>query len=104
MAEPIKIPQANHCLKPAPGDEDRVSDLWTWHKVTAGGGDQFMSTWRLTPDEMLEVLRTGLVHLFVLGGHPPVRVTGTSPFPAVQAIELPSIGVPTAIGKVIDAE
>jgi hypothetical protein len=82
MAEFIDFPQANHTWDPPPGASEKIHSLRTWTIQRADGAIQSMSVWRLGPDEMLEVIRTGCVYLFILGQHNPCFVTGTSPFPA----------------------
>lgn len=81
MAEAIEFPQKNFTWDPAPGTEDRVRPLHVHRSEVPERGTQSISCWRLSPEEMLEVLRTGCVWLFVLGQHTPVCVIGVSPFP-----------------------
>ncbi|MBS3648756.1 hypothetical protein KEU06_08955 [Pseudaminobacter sp. 19-2017] len=48
-------------------------------------GSQVISAWQLSPEEIEEVLRTGIVWCFVMSSNqPPVYLTGTNPFPKTQ--------------------
>lgn len=76
MAEPTPFLEQNMVLKPAAGDEDHVSDLPA-HYDDSG---IFISSWKLSPEEIAEITRTGVVWLHVWGRHPPIAVTGFSPF------------------------
>lgn len=80
MAEFIDFPQANFTWEAPPGATN-VKPLRVWRTQRADGSVQSMSMWKLGPEEMLEVLRTGCVYLYVLGQHNPCFVTGVSPFP-----------------------
>ena len=77
MGTPTNFPEANFTWKGWPADADRpeVVDLPTYR---ADG--QSVSCWRLGWRERLRVLVTGRVWLHVLGGHPPVLVSGDHPF------------------------
>lgn len=82
MAVPADFPEANFTLKPAPGTEDTVTALVVHHTpATEVTPPVLTSCWKLTPDELAEVTKTGVVWLHVLGETSyPVAVTGTNPF------------------------
>jgi hypothetical protein len=82
--------EANDVLKAAPGTEDHVNDLPifrpTFAQVQAGQLPCVVSCATLSPEELAEVNRTGVVYLQVLGHtHPPVALYGISPFVSVTA-------------------
>ncbi len=75
MAEGTDFPESNSALLAPPGSEN-VYDLPV-HRSEAG----VISCWRLTPEEIAEVARTGVVWLHVVGTtHPPLLVRGDRPF------------------------
>jgi hypothetical protein len=93
MATPTEFPEQNTIIKAAPGTEAWVSDLPIYRQglsFTPDGQrlDQcVVSCWQLSPEELAEVQRTGVVYFQAFGmTHPPVSVWGTSPFaqPVVQ--------------------
>ena len=71
MAEPIDFPQANCTLGAPVGDEENVAPLRVFTD-----GKQCASVWKLTPEEVQEVLRTGEIRVNVLfaGTQPPIYV------------------------------
>lgn len=72
MAEPTEFPGMTGSLKPPPGDEERVGPL----PVRRLEG-RVVSCWRLSPEELAEVQRTGVVWLSIFGHtHAPVAITG----------------------------
>ena len=64
-----------------PGD---IGSLPAYRNENTG---ENISCWELTAEELAEVQRTGKVWLHVWGVHPPVCVSGESPF-AVQEVEV----------------
>ena len=75
MAEPTDFPESNSALLAPPG-ADSVVDLPV-HRSDGG----LISCWRVTPEEIAEIAKTGVVWLHVLGAtHPPLAVRGTGPF------------------------
>lgn len=64
MAEAIRFEGANFVFKAPPERED-VSDLHTFRQH---GGPSNVSCWRLSPEELEEVNRTGCVWLSVMSG------------------------------------
>lgn len=72
MAQPVDFPEANLTLVPPEGAEDDCIPM----RVRRLDG-QLVSRWKLSPDEMIEVLRTGEVWLSVWGQRtaPPVMVS-----------------------------
>lgn len=95
MAEFIDFPEANDVLKAAPGTEAYVSDLPIFRQPLPGQQLKpgympcVVSCFQLSPQELAEVNRTGRLYLQVLGHtHPPVSISGLSPFvPAEQVME-----------------
>lgn len=79
MAKYTTFPEANGLLRAPRGMEGEVGDLPVHGHYGPGGSVNATSCWRLTPEEMSEVKRTGVVWLTVIGGHPPVRIMGTKP-------------------------
>lgn len=78
MAVAIAFPESNSALGPTEGG---VGYILPVHAGSASEGlPQIISCWKLTPEEVQEVVKTGKVWLRVLGGHPPVLVQGDSPF------------------------
>ena len=77
--KPIKFPEANKVLV-APRDmtQEECGDL----PVHDCGNGHQISCWELDGDELMEVLKTKRVWLFVWGGatQPPVLVEGINPF------------------------
>lgn len=73
MAVGIAFPEANGMLGPPPGSEADVYPLPVRRVVGA-----FVSCWRPSPEEIAEILRTGVIWLSVWGAvsQPPVHVTG----------------------------
>lgn len=65
MAEAIKFPGANMVFKAPPGREDIV-DL---HNFRQPNGPANVSCWKLTPEELEEINRTGCVFLSVMSGN-----------------------------------
>lgn len=81
MASFVDFPQANDVLRANPEQPESspgnpIGDLAVFRDPT-----QLVSCWQLTPAEVLDVMRTGRIYLFVLGQtHPPVHVQGTDPW------------------------
>ena len=82
MAVPIAFPESNSALGPTKGG---IGCILSIHQGSEEEGlPQIISCWKLTPEEVQEVARTGKVWLLVLGGHPPVSIEGQSPFDSVK--------------------
>lgn len=79
MAEHQDFPQANFTWE-APEGSTGIGGLRVNRAMRKDGIVQSVSMWKLTPEELLEVVRTGCVYLYALGQHNPVFVTGVSPF------------------------
>lgn len=73
MARPTAFPEATITWG-GPGD---IADLPAWRDDATGLN---ISCWELSAEEIAEILATGVVWLEVWGHHPPVCVSGTSPF------------------------
>lgn len=73
----VDFPERNKILlKP-----DGVSDAECSSLYAYDTGEAFVSCWKLTPEEVLEIARTGTVWLWVLGQrHPPVTLEVANPF------------------------
>ncbi len=82
MAQAIDFCGSNKRLVPAPGTEDMVGNL---HVHT--NGREVISCWKLTPEELAHVNRTGEIWLSVASGKtaPPVYIAG---FPMMEATDL----------------
>lgn len=96
MAKHVCFEESNLLLRAAPGPGDTV-DSKTNEVISNGvrigdlhvykDDDQTVSCWQLTAEEMLEVIRTGRVFVFVLGDlHPPIYVSPhlTQPAPVAE--------------------
>lgn len=85
MAKHVCFQESNLLLRAVPGPGDtvdsrtnevisngvRISDLHVYKD-----DDQIVSCWQLSAEEMLEVVRTGRIFVFVLGNlHPPIFVS-----------------------------
>lgn len=64
MAEAVDFPGSNFRFLAPPGRDD-VADLHTFRQP---GGPCNVSCWKLTPEELEEVVRTGRVFLSVMSG------------------------------------
>lgn len=73
MAEPIDFPGSNLNLLPASGDEETVNAMRAFTN-----GTHVVECWRLTPDELAEVAKTGCIWLAMVGGVPPIIVGSKS--------------------------
>ena len=86
MAEAIAFPQANNHLEAGPSGIGHVMPVLIAAAADEGplkGLPQMVTCWKLSKDEIAEVLRTGKVWLRVLGDtHPPVQVQAEAPFTA----------------------
>lgn len=81
MAEPIRFAGSNIVLNPAPGTENAVQPLHTFHD-----GREHISLWKLTPEEVEHVVRTGEVWASTLTGASapqPFKVSGAPLMTAV---------------------
>ena len=79
VAEPIPFPESNKTYK-APEGHPEVLDLPTYQ-----GGGLILSKWKLTKPEIEEVMRTGVVWIWVMGqGMPPVSISVGDPFKQQQ--------------------
>jgi hypothetical protein len=87
MAKHVCFEESNFLLRAAPSPGDTV-DSKTNEVISNGirigdlhvykDNEQTVSCWQLTAEEMLEVVRTGRVYVFVLGDlHPPIYVSAT---------------------------
>ena len=85
MAEGIPFDEANLILR-APTPEDAaaatVYDLHVMRYRDLDGRQNVLSKWKLSPEELEEVNRTGGVIWFNCwgGSHPPIWITGQRPF------------------------
>lgn len=73
MADPTEFAGQNTILKAPDGMEDSVRDL-----PAHSDGAQYISCWKLTPEELETVKATGCVWISIFGRYiPPVFVSGT---------------------------
>lgn len=85
MAEATNFLEANAVLVGSPEDRaaGTVGDLHIHRHRDLDGNHHVISKWRLSDAELLEIQKTGCVWLRSWGvTHPPIYVTGTSPFEA----------------------
>lgn len=73
MAAPTEFPEQTAVLGAPPGCADEVLPLPVLHRE-----GHFISCWKVTPEEIAEIARTGVLWLAVWGPRtqPPVLVTG----------------------------
>lgn len=84
MAVGTNFQHSNFVLK---GNGDDIYDL---HAHRDAANNQFVTCWRLSPAEIAEIAKTGVVWLHVVGtSHPPVMVQGTNPFVTPDAPPVP---------------
>ena len=84
MAEPINFPGANIRMNAPEGQEDKVSDIVAYEGGCNCGGcaSQVITCWRLRPEELEQVKKTGVVWLYISGSAMPPAYIGTeNPFP-----------------------
>ena len=76
--KPVKFKQANDNLKAPPGQEKEITSLPVYKPFD----EQFLiSCWQLSPEELAEVQRTGIVFMHIMGPNTyPVALDGLSPF------------------------
>lgn len=78
MADPVGFDGANTVFRAPPGSTpEEYKDLQTYH-----GQGQIISCWRLTPEELEVVNRTGVIWVSMLthAAPPPLLVCGTGMF------------------------
>lgn len=75
MAKPVKFPEADG-VRTAPVGMPDCKDL----PVYCVGDGRLVSCWELSGEELMEVLKTKRVWLWVWGEQPPVSIDGFSPF------------------------
>lgn len=82
MATPKDFPESNlEFKKPEDMTDEQCSSLHVCQTIDSDGTPLQFSCWQLSPEEIKEVQRTGVVWLNVCGiSHPPVSILGTSPF------------------------
>ena len=77
MAQHIDFEQANFTWQ---GDGEDVNDLRAFVHRLENGQVETISLWKLTPEEIFEIVQTGQVWLRVFGYQPPVSVQAHTPF------------------------
>lgn len=81
MAEPTSFDEVN-CQLSAPPQNKGIEPLLCHRDVE---GDQVISCWRLTKEELEEINKTGRVWLHIMGTQiPPAVVSGIKPFPSTN--------------------
>ena len=83
MAIAVDFPESNMSLIGSPEDRaaGTVVDLHVHRYRDLDGQTNVVSKWRLTPEELDEVRRTGAIWLHCWGStHPPISVRGCDPF------------------------
>lgn len=83
MARGVDFPEANVTLVGSPEDRSAgtVYDLRIHRYRDLDGNPHVISRWRLSPEELLEVRKTGVIWLHSWGEtHPPISVDGLDPF------------------------
>ncbi len=81
MGVPQKFPQSNVTLGPPSGMTLEDCNELSACRSTHDGHPTIVSCWKLSPQELTEISKTGQVWLVVWGrNHPPVCVTGEWPF------------------------
>jgi len=75
---PVPFPEQNRTLRPPRNmTEEECSSLDVY-----SNGEQCISCWKLTPEEMMEVLQTGVVWVQIFSGdtQPPILIGVSRPF------------------------
>lgn len=90
MAQGVTFPEANLVLV-APTPEDAaagtVYDLHVHRYRDLDGQPNVISKWELTPEELEEVRRTGVIWFGCWGAtHPPMWISGHDPFHRQQEV------------------
>jgi hypothetical protein len=83
MAVGVDFPEKNFSLIGSPEDRaaGTVYDLHAYKYQDLDGNWHVISKWRFSPEELLEIRRTGAVWFHCWGKtHPPIRIEGISPF------------------------
>lgn len=83
MAETINFPGANVRLDAPPGLEEQVHDIVAYKGPCTCGDcpEQVVTCWRLSPEELEQVKKTGVVWLYLMGPSMQPAYIGTdSPF------------------------
>lgn len=83
MAVGVDFPEANLRLVGTPEDRaaGTVYDLYAHRYRDLDNNPHIITKWRLTPEELDEVRRTGAIWLHAWGTtQPPISVSGTDPF------------------------
>lgn len=83
MASPVSFIESNHVLVGTPEDRaaGTVIDLPIHRHQDLDGNQHVMSCWRLTPEELEEVKKTGKIWFQCWGTtHPPIYIGGKRPF------------------------
>jgi hypothetical protein len=83
--QPIKFPESNFTFgAPVGWPEEKCSPLPVWKGEHLNGEPAIVSCWKLSPEELELIQRTGHVFLTVVGaGTPPVSLSVESPFLSV---------------------
>ncbi len=92
MAKGIAFPEANLVLA-APTAEDiaagTVYSLHVHRYRDLDGQSNVLSKWELTPEELAEVARTGVVWFNCWGAtHPPMWISGHDPFARQENVDV----------------
>jgi hypothetical protein len=79
---PASFDESTGCLSRPPGmTADQCDPLAVAHVLIDGTTPAVVSCWKVTADELQELVRTGRVWLFVVGQTmPPVMLSATKPF------------------------
>ncbi len=77
--KPIETEHTNSILKAPPGQENEVMDLPITRLNFDDGTRGVESCWKLSKEELDEVMRTGKVYFTCMGDtHPPILLTTKS--------------------------
>jgi hypothetical protein len=80
MAEPVRFPeQTHHFNKPKDMTDDECGGLPAV-MVDVHGQPTYVSCWKLTPEEVENIVRTGVVWVGCVSMQPPLLVWGDRPF------------------------
>ena len=63
MGEPVKFEGSNHSFGPPPGLEEMVG-----HLPVFANGRSVVTAWKLDPEELAEIMRTGMVFCTMMTG------------------------------------
>lgn len=84
MAKPVRFPDQSHVFRPPQSMEEGECGELPAIACVLGDNVTYMSCWKLTPEELEEVQRTGVVWIGAVSMQPPLIVAGIKPFKSMS--------------------